>query len=160
MTVDEIVCEHFDNGECKIASGIAGLPVFFDRRACTACVKQEQPQSVNKVTTDIASYALLLEGREAEAVDIIRNRQPPRPLPEGVGKSFAEAYPWLDIAGCDCRGYLMVMNEWGASKCIGKRDTLAGWFADVADRLGVDVTKDELSQAILAVCQQYESENA
>lgn len=47
-------CVHFQNGECLIASRLAGYPVAVNPDACAACSQSQVPQQPNYVTASLA----------------------------------------------------------------------------------------------------------
>lgn len=54
MTAISLHCPHFSEGTCKIASDLAGEIVRPHPSACSACLKDANPQSLNRVTVSIA----------------------------------------------------------------------------------------------------------
>src|SRR5690606_890291 len=94
-------CIHFASGRCGIASRIAGIPVVFDQRACAVCMQQGNPMAENKVTYDIASWAVRKMGKEKEANALNARRHAPSVHDTlnagGVGSIFANELGWIDF---------------------------------------------------------------
>lgn len=155
-----IACANLRADECLVASKLAGLPVIFDKRACQVCVTEAPPQTVNKVTTDIAAHSLRLAGKLHDATRVTnawyRRVTVPTSQTVGVGTVLMTILPWVDATnpGCDCASYIHLMNQWGPEKCIEKRGSLVRWFGKVAQTLGVAATTEELELAIFRAADE------
>ena len=147
MTNDK--CEHRDGRSCAIACRIAGLDriqVVTDQ-ACNVCRETTPPQAVNKVTNDLAAYALLRLGRKAEAMRIYNLTAPKvdhdrlRTISAGTGVG-SQIWRLLSEIGvhhdpdCDCLSWAERLNEWGVAGCRLARAEIIEHLQDARKQYG------------------------
>ncbi|MFG0263146.1 MAG: hypothetical protein ACF788_12210 [Novipirellula sp. JB048] len=151
-------CPSFHNGECRVASKLAGMPVLFDVRACDVCASQPNPRAVNKVTTDIAAHALRQAGKTDQA-NALLGIPTSRPIGPGVGKTFATMAGWInqDSPNCRCRDFLRIMNQWGPQRCTRERARIAKWWIAHATEQNAKITIEEMEALILKAADQHRS---
>lgn len=132
-------CPYYNEGECTVASKIAGIPVFFDERACKVCVQQENARDYNNVTVDIASYALIKVGQHERAREVLQNFHSKEK--EKVGTELKKLINWFSwykkVPSCSkCKDREERMNKWGKDGCRKNVKTIVGWLEESAREHG------------------------
>lgn len=153
-----IECEHRVNGECQVASGIAGMKVVAREDACRYCSECEQPRQHNEVTLGIARTAVRSAGGT-----VTEEMYPPRESPkllagDGMGRALQAELPWIkDDEDCDCFSYLRLMDGWGPTRCVAERSRIAGWFTGAAKKMGLEVSGEQVELAIFRAAEKIKS---
>lgn len=125
-----IECKHRINGSCAVASELAQTTVVAVESACIACTSQKiNSQSINRVTCDIACYAVskaqlpltaplikYLRDRKIEALSRVSSFNRPGLALRKLLLGLVE-----DRADCGCDEYAAMMDRWGTDGCLARR---------------------------------------
>jgi hypothetical protein len=158
-------CVHLIDGNCQVATKLAGVTIAADPRNCEACLGSANPKAENVATIGLARVALRKMGLPAdhlypeelrEGLGLTREANAAQPiLVEGMGRAFLRELPWVEEhqRGCDCFSYLRLMNNWGADRCVSERGRIVGWFLGVAKLLQVEAAPSEIELAIFRAAE-------
>ncbi len=158
-------CEHLKDGNCGVASQLAGIEVPADAGNCQVCLACDNPKASNVATIGLARVTLKKLGLPAdhlypeelrEGIELSRDGQAGTPvLIDGMGAAFLRELPWVEEHqnGCDCFSYLRLMNNWGADRCVSERGRIVGWFLGVAKQLQVEAAPSEIELAIFRAAE-------
>ena len=154
-------CKFFRDGECLVASGLAGLPVIIDTAACAPCKSQDNPMAANKITVDLATHCLRKSGQPAKANEIYNEFHginqsvdtPDAGNDSGIGRALSAELEWFNPQkqkGCLCGDFIGFMNRWSIEECRtpAKRRTMVRWLKKVAAASQVEVSTADLPAAI------------
>lgn len=158
-------CVHLIDGNCQVATKLAGVMIAADPRNCEACLGCANPKAENAATIGLARVTLRKMGIPAdhlypeelrEGLGLTREASAAPPiLVEGMGRAFLRELPWVEEhqSGCDCFSYLRLMNNWGADRCVSERGRIVGWFLGVAKLLQIEAAPSEIELAIFRAAE-------
>lgn len=126
-----IECEHFNNGMCGIATKLAGVDAEATKGACGVCIQQIEPMAENKVTRDLATWALR---HDKQAYDALRLRLKSR----GAGSCLHKLLSYAGIKPsnkCNCDKYIAEMDNNGVQWCRDNVLIIVGWLESSAEEM-------------------------
>jgi len=141
--MQSVVCEHLQNGTCRIATELArGLPVVADPQACAACCNPQHcsvPQTDNWVTASLAIHthrkagdAAMVERLSHDLADILyRGRR----VVCGPGCHLHRLLLGYGIRprhDCGCEEHTLEMDRQGAEWCRANVETIVDWLMEEA----------------------------
>lgn len=123
-------CEFMIDGNCLIASDIAGVPCPLVFSSCVACQKNNPSKAENVVTISLARVTLkklnlphehLYPGEVKEKIEASREKQSVtinvRGKPGSSLKLILHRAGVIGEEGCGCDDYAMLMDLWGVNGC-------------------------------------------
>ncbi len=137
-------CRYCKEGFCDFASQLAGFEVKASESACSACVSDEKPMQLNKITASLAVSAIGLPLPEDkkylrdvlyldnESVDSDKN------LVRRRGQCGTELYRIIPSLfqsdDCGCANYVRRMNVWGIAGCKARKEQIVKYLVRKAAR--------------------------
>lgn len=155
-----MICQHYQNNICKIASEIACEPVSPDVNACNYCTECEKPHQRNMLTIGIARYKIQHTNPELAAklflemkplMSVIRTKV----KLEGPGTELKKLIDWLPLSnrikkGCtSCKSLEQRMNKWGPDKCILRKESILRQLKYTAYKLGIPYFETIVSKVLM-----------
>ena len=126
-------CEFLIDGNCLIASDIAGIPCPLVFSSCVACQNNIPPRAENVVTISLARVTLkklnlphehLYPKAVKERIEASRKKQSVmisvRGKPGSSLKLILYRAGVIGEEGCGCDDYAMLMDLWGVNTCEQK----------------------------------------
>lgn len=131
-------CPHLNNGECRVASQLAGRTVEPHRTACKVCLTLDPPSATNNVTVNIAIGACLQAKDQETFMRIVRehshllskgdtsdrkaqsDRLRAIEAGHGVGSQIWRLLAEIGVQhdpSCDCLAWAEKLNAWGVAGC-------------------------------------------
>jgi hypothetical protein len=112
-------CNSLKNGQCMVASEIAGEIAIASASTCAACQKDENPMTANKPTCGLAIVALHNAGHFDRKEHHYIVECAIHPVKGGPGTELERILSWAfkKSEGCDCDAHKSAMNVWGPDEC-------------------------------------------
>ena len=135
-------CEHLNcDGNCEIVYLINSTLVQPTNEICVGCQRDPHPRNVNPVT-------IALSGIETKD--------------SGPGSTLHSIITWFieQPEGCPCPNRVLLMNSWGAKKCLEEKVQILGWLRESAATKGIKYSEFVLSATLTAIlygCLTYET---
>lgn len=112
-------CPHFIDGNCQIATEIAGQPIGARAWACAACVSCDTPRARNEFTIGLAKsqiqkVAPLKPRPKLHGPDKARG---PGTVLLSIMPTYAKVWSSLTLGGCGCKNYARKMDRLGNDQC-------------------------------------------
>ena len=150
-------CPHLNNGECRVASQLAGRTVEPHRTACEVCLTLDPPSATNNVTVNIAIGACLQAKDQETFMRIVRehshllskgdtsdrkaqsDRLRAIEAGHGVGSQIWRLLSEIGVRhepNCSCLGWAEKLNDWGPAGCRLARAEIIEHLQDERKRYG------------------------
>lgn len=152
-------CIHYSEGNCLLASRIAGstAPTYPD--ACVACKKSPRPMALNAAVCTLA-YAINKDPAIKEAFNRLNPSFNNRP-----GTALRSIFQELGISegsSCQCDEYASIMDLWGSDGCEERIDEITehlnsqsvSWFDILKVGLGGYLTTKSLVEKAIRLSRQ------
>jgi hypothetical protein len=123
-----IICEHYTETECKLATSLAGTTCPSNIKACEKCLLTDNPRGKNKVTAGVAYANALKSGLNPDPSLLLNLGVAPA---NGPGTELKKLISWFyspDKKKCKCATRIQKMNKWGPDKCEQKMETILRWL--------------------------------
>lgn len=122
-------CKFNVNGSCEISTMLAGIKVEAKQDACKACLSQENPMTINHVTSSKAVYALYVANKKIPQ-HIFTNINHSIHKETGPGTELEKLISWFKKknGSCKCLSRIQTMNNWGADECEKRMPTIMRWL--------------------------------
>lgn len=143
-----IICEKLIEGQCVVASDIAGVEVLANHDACKHCLSCDNPKTLNKATASLAAGRLLQNNQFDDSNPLhaeIKQMLIDPTLTRGPGTELKKLISWFPVPGkakCrTCRNLELKMNRWGPATCELKIDYILKKLQIAAKRRSVPFSR-------------------
>lgn len=132
-------CNSLKNGQCMVASEIAGEIAIASASTCAACQKDENPMTANKPTCGLAIVALHNAGHFDRKEHHYIVECAIHPVKGGPGTELERILSWAfkKSEGCDCDAHKSAMNVWGPDECEKRMPKILKWLRTEAEKKGI-----------------------
>jgi hypothetical protein len=115
-----------------------GEPIVLQEKACEACIKSDQPRTVNKITVGTAIASLMRSNqfdqlKHKHLIDLIHGTNEAS-YSTGPGTNLKRYLSWFasETTDCACKDRVRVMNTWGPDLCTQNIDIILDWLEQSA----------------------------
>lgn len=126
-------CEHYANGQCRIATNMAGLPIMVDTATCAKCKQAVPPRTLNDVTCNL-TYNYLKQTNQFEPRHLVLGHCLNEKLEIGGPGTELEIilrkFYVRITSSCDCSRRKNLMNEWGPDISRKNLKIIVDWLTE------------------------------
>lgn len=127
----KIKCEKLIDGNCAIASKIAGFDIEAKENNCRLCLLCKDAKKPNEFNRGLINFANLKK-KDEQLVS------PDNLIGRGVGTELKKLIPEvLNSSGCGCRAYALKMNRWGIEGCEQRFDEIIDYLVHKSNSKGL-----------------------
>jgi len=130
-----MTCCNYVDGNCLVASNLAGQKVTAHESTCTACKSDPLPMQINNITKGLAIASLMVSRQPLPDGLVIQVMQ------GGPGTELRKLIEWFPIPqkrGCrSCKSLEQKMNRWGPDRCAEKIVYITKKLEIAAKRRGI-----------------------
>lgn len=139
-------CFNCVDGNCLVASTLAGQNVTAHESTCAACKSNPTPMRDNNVTRGLAIATLMVARKpvpESLHIAVVNS---------GPGTELRKLIAWLPVpkkAGCrTCKSLELRMNLWGPELCEQKLEYIVGKLRIAAKRRSIPFIESGVRQMV------------
>lgn len=133
-------CDYLDGEICQVASAMVSSKIRTYSATCSACEKQDNPRSINKVTCGLANLHIIQNKlNKADYPAVVDCFAVPIVHGEGPGTELKKLLSWFvkPVPTCSCHARIIQMNQWGPDGCEERIETILDWLQESAKQSGI-----------------------